>query len=153
MTWTATYPIAMDDSLDVMGHTSGELITAEPIAYDASVRHFLLPFQPWMQDPLVTEICVNNPHVVFVERDSQWHRFELPALGAAAMKSLATAVATASQQEISARRPLLSASLPDGSRMQFLVPPAVSMGYSFTMRKPSRMVRTLEDYEAAGLFQ
>lgn len=129
-----------------------ELLTAEPIAYDASVRHFLLPLQVWMDDPLVTEICVNNPQVVFIERDSVWQRFEVPQLTSAAMKSLATAVATASQQEISARHPLLAASLPDGSRMQFLVPPAVSMGHSFTMRKPSRVVRSLEDYENAGLF-
>jgi type IV secretion system protein VirB11 len=129
-----------------------ELLTAEPIAYDASVRHFLAPLQTWMSDPLVTEICVNTPQVVFIERDSQWHRFDVPVLTSAAMKSLATAVATASQQEISARRPLLAASLPDGSRMQFLVPPAVSMGHSFTMRKPSRLVRSLEDYESAGLF-
>ena len=129
-----------------------ELLTAEPIAYDASVRHFLEPLQTWMNDPLVTEICVNTPQVVFIERDSQWHRFEVPVLTGAAMKSLATAVATASQQEISARRPLLAASLPDGSRMQFLVPPAVSMGHSFTMRKPSRLVRSLEDYDSAGLF-
>lgn len=136
-----------------LGPNIAELHTAEPIAYDASVRHFLLPFDAWMQDPLVTEICVNNPGVVFVERDSQWQRFALPALTSAAMKSLATAVATASQQEISARKPLLSASLPDGSRMQFLVPPAVSMGHSFTLRKPSRLIRTLEDYAQEGLFE
>jgi type IV secretion system protein VirB11 len=129
-----------------------ETLSAEPIAYDASVRHFLRPFQPWMTDPLVTEICVNAPKVVFIERDSLWQRFDLPDLTGAAMTSLATAVATASQQEISARRPLLSASLPDGSRMQFLVPPAVSMGHSFTMRKPSRMIRTLEDYASSGVF-
>ena len=131
----------------------GELATAEPIAYDASVRHFLAPIDRWMQDPEVTEICVNNPGVVFIERNSQWQRHEVGALTFAALKSLATAVATASQQEISARRPLLSASLPDGSRMQFLVPPAVSMGHSFTMRKPSRLTRTLDDYEREGLFK
>ncbi len=133
--------------------SSSELATAEPIAYDASVRHFLTPLLPWMNDALVTEICVNNPGVVFVERDARWQRHEVPLLTDAALKSLATAVATASQQEISPRKPLLSASLPDGSRMQFLVPPAVSMGHSFTMRKPSRITRTLEDYERGGLFK
>lgn len=151
---SATAPAASSAPSYLDTHApASELITAEPIAYDASVRHFLSPLAPWMHDPLVTEICVNSPGVVFVERSSLWQRHALPALTTAAMKSLATAVATASQQEISPRKPLLSASLPDGSRMQFLVPPAVSMGHSFTMRKPSRVVRTLNDYEAEGLFR
>lgn len=131
---------------------TNEILTAEPIAYDASVNHFLRPLQPWLSQASITEICVNTEKQVFIEENSCWQKFELPELTFAHLNSLAVAVATASKQEISARKPLLSASLPDGSRMQFLVPPAVSMGHSITIRKPSHLTRSLQQYQSEGFF-
>lgn len=132
--------------------SSNEILSAEPIAYDASVNHFLLPLQPWLQQATITEICVNTEKQVFIEQNSTWQKFEVPELTFHHLNSLSVAVATASKQEISARKPLLSASLPDGSRMQFLVPPAVSMGHSITIRKPSVLTRSLDQYQAEGFF-
>lgn len=129
-----------------------EILTAEPIAYDASVNHFLLPLQAFLSNPKITEICVNSAGLVFIELPSGWQKIDIPELTSGHLNSLSIAVATASKQEISARKPLLSASLPDGSRMQFLVPPAVSMGHSITIRKPSRLTRSLEQYKAEGFF-
>jgi type IV secretion system protein VirB11 len=69
------------------------------------------------------------------------------------MESLARAVATFAKQKIDVKSPLLSASLPDGSRMQFVASPAVEHFPSFTLRKPSRRIRTLDDFENDGLFK
>jgi type IV secretion system protein VirB11 len=63
-------------------------------------------------------------------------------------------VATFSNQRWDDRGPLLSASLPDGSRIQLVRPPAVESGRtSFTLRKPARVNRSLDDFSASGLFK
>ncbi len=126
--------------------------TISQLGKDASARVFLLPFSEWMEDPQVTEICVNAPKEVFVERNSRWTRYESPAVNQQVIESLARAVATYAKQEINEKRPLLSASLPDGSRMQFVMSPAADGFPSFTMRKPSLTVRTLDDFYSDGLF-
>jgi type IV secretion system protein VirB11 len=67
--------------------------------------------------------------------------------------SLATALATYCDQQINQERPLLSATLPTGERIQFAIPPAVPRGtVSITIRKPSNAVLRLSDFEQDGLF-
>ena len=117
-----------------------------------SARHFLMPFAPWIDDEEVTEICVQSEGMVWVERNSSWECHQLEEVNLVLMESLGTAIATFSKQKINEKTPLLSASLPDGSRMQFVVAPAVEHFPSFTMRKPSRRIRTLDDYENEGIF-
>ncbi len=68
--------------------------------------------------------------------------------------SLATAVATFCDQQINQERPLLSATLPSGERIQFVIPPAVPRGtVSITVRKPSELIKRLDDFEREGLFE
>ena len=44
--------------------------------------------------------------------------------------------------------------MPDGSRIQLVMPPAVEENrYSFTLRKPAQVTRTIDDFSAAGLFK
>ncbi|MBX9794031.1 MAG: P-type DNA transfer ATPase VirB11, partial [Burkholderiaceae bacterium] len=67
---------------------------------------------------------------------------------------LATAVATFSDQQINQERPLLAATLPSGERIQFVIPPAVTRGtVSITVRKPSQVIKRLDDFEREGLFE
>ena len=68
--------------------------------------------------------------------------------------SLATAVATFCDQQVNQERPLLSATLPSGERIQFVIPPAVPRGtVSITVRKPSHLIKRLDDFEREGLFE
>src|SRR5205085_1362736 len=68
--------------------------------------------------------------------------------------SLATAVATYSDQQVNQERPLLAATLPTGERTQFVIPPAVTRGtVSITIRKPSDLIKRLDDFEREGLFE
>jgi type IV secretion system protein VirB11 len=123
------------------------------IARDAAVQHLLRPFAPWLADAAVTEIAVNRPGEVWVERQARWQRFDLASVDTPALAALATAVASYSSQRVDAATPVLSAALPDGSRIQFVLPPAVEEGRtSFTLRKPSRQAMTLADFEQQGLF-
>lgn len=127
--------------------------TVVTLARDSSARLFLKPFDKWIDDEDVTEICVNSEGNVWVEKFSKWEQHQCDEITIPLMQSLGTAIATYAKQKIDTKSPLLSASLPDGSRMQFVLPPAVEHFPSFTMRKPSRKIRSLDDFERDGLFK
>jgi type IV secretion system protein VirB11 len=120
----------------------------------ASVNYLLGFAKKWMDDPAITEVCVNRPGEVFCERQNVWERHEVPELTQAHLISLATAVAKYSSNDVSENRPILSAIMPGGERVQIVLPPACEHGtVSVTIRKPSFSVRTLADYEQQGFFE
>lgn len=120
----------------------------------SSVDHLLTPFSDWMKDPGITEVCVNRPGEVWCERASKWEKHDAPIITLEHLRSLATAVAKFSANEINDSRPILSAVLPDGERVQFVMAPACEQGtLSVTIRKPSFSVRTLNEYAEQGFFK
>lgn len=119
----------------------------------ASVSFLLKPIRQWMQDPDITEICINRPGEVFTEADSAWTRHNVPDLTFDLLGSLATAIARFASNDIQDTRPIMSALMPGGERIQIVRPPACEHGtFSVTIRKPSHSIRTLEDYEKQGFF-
>ncbi|MCF3642952.1 P-type DNA transfer ATPase VirB11 [Rhizobium sp. TRM95111] len=129
-----------------------EYISAQ-VQRAASVDFHLQPLKEWMDDAEITEVCVNRPGEVFVERNSVWERHDAPRLDYEHLRSLATATAKFSNQDISDTRPILSAILPLGERIQIVIPPACEHGtVSVTIRKPSFSRRSLEDYNRQGFF-
>ncbi|MEO6279409.1 P-type DNA transfer ATPase VirB11, partial [Roseateles sp.] len=83
-----------------------------------------------------------------------WQGIAAPEVTQERCLSLATAVATFCDQQINQERPLLSATLPSGERIQFVIPPAVPRGtISITVRKPSHLIKRLDDFEREGLFE
>lgn len=123
------------------------------LARDATVKELLRPLQRFLDDEAITEICINRPGTVFIEAGAQWERVAVPELTLEHCWSLATAVATFTEQIISAQKPILSAMLPNGERLQVLVPPAVEPDrVSFTIRRPSSAIKSLEQYDKEGAF-
>jgi pilus assembly protein CpaF len=96
---------------------------------------FLRPIEHLLNDPTVSEIMVNGPSCVFIERDGQLD----PVPGVSiAEKSLQVAVrniARALGDEISEEKPLLDSRLPDGSRVAAVIPPCSIGGTTLTIRK------------------
>lgn len=118
-----------------------------------SVVEFLRPLREQLDAPGVLEVCVNRPGELQVETVSGWQAVNAPAMTQERCLSLATALATYCDQQINQERPLLSATLPTGERIQFAIPPAVPRGtVSITIRKPSNVVLRLSDFEQDGLF-
>lgn len=128
-------------------------ITPRGIARDTAVNQHLAPFSKLMDDAEITEIAVNKPGKVFYEKRSVWHSIEIPEVTVPHLLALGVAVATFSAQTWDKNKPLLSASLPGGQRIQLAQPPVVEEGcISFTMRVPNTAVRTLTDFAADNLF-
>jgi type IV secretion system protein VirB11 len=123
------------------------------IGDDASVRHLLTPLDEWRKMPGVTEIVINDPGVVFYEQYGQWHKRLCPEFGFDECYSLAVAVASYTNNDISDENTILSAQLPDDERVQVVVPPTVPRGtVSLTIRVPGATTKEMDEYEAEGFF-
>jgi type IV secretion system protein VirB11 len=118
-----------------------------------SVNYHLEFAREWMADNEITEVVVNRPSEVWCERLNVWEKHEVPELTFEHLMSLATATAKFANNDVSDTRPILSAILPGGERVQIVLPPACEHGtISVTIRKPSFNIRTLADYEKQGFF-
>lgn len=101
----------------------------------------------------VTEVSINKPYEVFVEEFGEINRYDAPELSFEKLLSLSTLIASQNGQSINERTPLLSGSLPDGCRVQIVIPPCVENGnVCFSIRKPTTKAFTLKGYEEAGAF-
>lgn len=118
----------------------------------ASVRYLLDAFaRPYLDDRSITEICVNRPNELYCLSD-HWQRHEV-AVDQQHLESLALSVAKFVGDDVSDTRPILSAILPDGERIQIVRPPACEHGtVSVTIRKPSETIFTLDQYQEQGFF-
>lgn len=115
---------------------------------------YLIPIQPFLNDPSLTEICVNRPRELWTEGSLGWQRYDLDSLSFQHCRQLATLIASYNGKAISAEKPVLSAALPNGERIQVIIPPACEQNtVSITIRKPSVIDKTLEELDAEGAFQ
>lgn len=118
---------------------------------DASLNTFLEPFKVFIADEEVTEVAVNDT-AVWIEKNSRWVLTDV-SVKSDLIERIGVSAATFSNQRWDKSKPLLSASLPNGLRIQLVRPPAVANNrYSLTIRKPSYQARRLADHGAAGLF-
>lgn len=114
---------------------------------------YLRPIQKYLDDPDLTEICVNRPREIWTEGREGWRRFDTPDLSFQQCRQLATLIASYNGKAISADKPVLSASLPNGERVQVIIPPACEPNtVSITIRKPSMIDKTLDELDAEGAF-
>jgi type IV secretion system protein VirB11 len=112
----------------------------------------LEPLKPWLSEDRVTEISINRPGEVFVERLGavSMQRYEVPTLTADRIRHLAERVASATEQSVNSETPLLSAALPTGERFQAILPPAAPDGGAISIRRQVVRDLTLDDYESSG---
>jgi type IV secretion system protein VirB11 len=119
----------------------------------AHVREQLGVLSRFLAEPGVLEVASNEAGRVWVETAAGWSEREVPELTDVRAQNLARAVATLTHQHIGRERPILSATLPDGERVQFALPPVVDAGrVSITIRKPSAVMYSLDELVRDGLF-
>jgi type IV secretion system protein VirB11 len=115
------------------------------------LRSYLEPLSAMLERPDVTDIYVNRPHELWIETvGGAIERHEAPGLDEATLARLARQIAALSHQGISREHPLLSATLPDGARVQVVGPPATRAGHTLAIRKHVEPDLTLSDYVASG---
>jgi len=120
---------------------------------DVALRTYLEPLRKFLDDPTVTEVCMNRPGEVFTETNRGWERFDVPELTFDRGMALSKMIATSARQRITETDNLLSAALPAGERCQIVIPPSCTAEtVSLTIRKPSQRTLDLDEFEAQGTF-
>ena len=94
----------------------------------------LAPIRYLMNDPVISEISLNEPQPVWIEKGGELTVHAVPAFTTAHLLRLFQLIANENEQRLSKQTPLLSGSLRDGSRIQLCLPP-VSNYPCFSIRK------------------
>ncbi|MDG7056154.1 MAG: P-type DNA transfer ATPase VirB11 [Wolbachia endosymbiont of Meromenopon meropis] len=114
---------------------------------------YLEPLQNVFQEDGVNEISINKPKEIWIENRGKVRCEKLEIFDLTHLKSLARLIAQATEQKLSEEAPLLSATLPNGYRIQIIFPPACDPDkVVMSIRKPSTIQLGLNDYEKMGAF-
>ena len=96
----------------------------------------LVPIKTFLDDKTVSEIIVNKPQELFIERQGQFERHHVPNLDYDHLFRMVSLIANLNKKPFSEQHPRLSATLPQGHRLQALVPPVLEAGkFSMSIRK------------------
>lgn len=117
------------------------------------LTRYLEPLRPWLDEAGVSEISVNVPGKVWIEAAGKPRaEYEVPDLTSDLLAQLSRQIAASSDQLINEEKPLLSAALPTGERVQVVAPPAAPNGYALSIRKQVLRSMNLDDYAKQGAF-
>lgn len=119
----------------------------------AALKTYLLPFQEIFDQDGVNEVMINKPGELWVEKGGDQHLVRMPEIDMDHLLGLGRLIAQSTAQSISEETPLLSATLPNGYRIQVVFPPATEQEtIAFAIRKGSTMHLTLDKYAEMGAF-
>ncbi|MGB9921069.1 MAG: CpaF family protein [Moorellales bacterium] len=108
------------------------------------------PITPLLDDPEVTEIMVNGPERVYVERHGRIERTEIRFRDNAHVMHILEKIVAPLGRRIDESMPMVDARLPDGSRVNAVIPPIALVGPTVTIRKFYRDRLTAEDLVRLG---
>lgn len=118
-----------------------------------ALETYLEPLKRIFAEDGVNEISINRPFEAWVEKRGDIRYESIPEIDLEHLRGLSTLVAQSTEQVISEEAPLLSATLPNGFRIQIVIPPACEPGtLGMSIRKPATMKLELTDYEKMGAF-
>jgi pilus assembly protein CpaF len=107
-------------------------------AFEASLEFFLTPLLPLLRDPDVSEIMVNGPDKIYVEKAGQLHLSAAKFTSEADVQAAANNIAQFVGQPLTHDRPLLDGRLPDGSRVCIVLGQIASTGTHINIRRFAR---------------
>src|SRR5262245_13814360 len=103
-------------AVSVVAEPAGRVVSVRPgAAAEASALDLTLrALRPYLEDPSVTELCINRPGEAYLETRAGWIRRDVDFATFEWCLSLAKLVANATRQRVDESSPLLSAALPSG---------------------------------------
>ena len=122
--------------LDVVDALSAELLGAGPL-------------EPLLADPEVTDVLVNGPHGVWVDRGQGVERVRMDLGDEPAVRRLAVRLAAVAGRRLDDAAPYVDARLPGGVRVHAVLPP-LAEGTLISLRVPHRRSLTLADLVRRG---
>lgn len=111
--------------------------------FASTLRGFLSPVVSLLDDATVTEVLINGPAEIFVERKGQLARTPLRFESSDQLLSALRVIAQYVGRPFDVDHPILEGRLPDGSRVEALLPPVAPDGPSVAIRRFSKERLTL----------
>ncbi len=110
------------------------------------------PIQPLLKDESVTEVMVNGPNQVYVERKGKLVLTDVRFRDDAHVMHVIEKIVSPLGRRIDESSPMVDARLPDGSRVNAVIPPLALKGPSITIRKFAKDPYTVNDLVGFGTF-
>jgi pilus assembly protein CpaF len=108
------------------------------------------PLEALLADPLVTDVIVNGPAEVFVDRGDGLERVDVRFADADAVRALAVRLAGAAGRRIDEAVPWVDASMPGGVRLHAVLPPIAPTGPLLSLRVLGRRPMSMAMLVEAG---
>ena len=108
------------------------------------------PLEELLADDSITEIMVNGPYEVFVERGGKLHETSVRFADEAHVRRVIERIVAPLGRRINESSPMVDARLPDGSRVNIVIPPIALNGSTITIRKFSQTPLTADDLVRFG---
>ncbi|AEF94049.1 type II secretion system protein E [Desulfotomaculum nigrificans CO-1-SRB] len=131
----------LDQEEQTIARTQRQLIIAEII--DETIGFG--PITPLLNDPAISEVMVNGPHQVYVERDGKLMLTGVTFRDNAHVLHIIDKIVAPIGRRIDESMPMVDARLPDGSRVNAIIPPLALNGPTITIRKFARDPYTVDD--------
>jgi pilus assembly protein CpaF len=134
------------DQEALLRRTIGEILDEPELELDASPGLIaaveaavcgLGPLQPLVEDPEIGDILVNGPNEIFVERSGRLEATSVTLGSAREVIELSERIAALAGRELSVAHPVVDARMPDGSRVNAVIPPVG--GPYLSIRKFNRL--------------
>ncbi|HEY0877291.1 MAG TPA: ATPase, T2SS/T4P/T4SS family [Zeimonas sp.] len=108
------------------------------------------PLEPLLRDDTITEIMVNAPDEIFVERDGRLEATGASFTGEDAVRAAIDRIVAPLGRRIDESSPMVDARLPDGSRVNAVLPPLAVRGPAITIRRFNHRLFSPSDLVANG---
>ena len=137
--------VAIIDEMDAAGEWDETLDRDRIIRDVLDEVHGLGPLEEFLADDSITEVMVNHPRQIYVERNGRLERaHRIFSSDRAVMQAIERIVAPLGRR-IDQSSPMVDARLQDGSRVNAIIPPLAIRGPSITIRKFAKERMTVED--------
>jgi len=108
--------------------------------FEATVEHFLAPIMHHMKDRNVSEILINAPDEIYVEKEGRLTKTDATFESEAALRAAVNNVMQYTGRRVTEEHPLIDSRLPDGSRVHVILAPLCRGGTCMTIRKRAKML-------------
>ena len=110
------------------------------------------PIEPLLKDSSVTEVMVNGPDSIYIERKGRLQKTDVRFRNTEHLMHIIDRIVTAVGRRVDESSPMVDARLADGSRVNVIIPPLSLTGPCVTIRKFSKDVLTVDKMIEFGSF-
>ncbi len=110
------------------------------------------PLEPFLRDPDITEIMVNGEEAIYVERAGRIYPVQAHFADEAHLRRTIDKIVSRVGRRVDESSPMVDARLPDGSRVNAVIPPLAIDGSMLTIRKFAADPYQVEDLVGFGTF-